>query len=260
MKPRLKSLRHWLIALSAIFFAGPVIAMATAVDWGADWRTASRQSAKLAPDPAAYEPAVIQVYGARTMGLRGAFGVHTWIATKRTGDAQYTVHHVLGWRKFRDLPVVETTKDIPDRYWYSARPELYADLRGPGVDKVIDKVHAAIKAYPYMYDYVLWPGPNSNTFTAHVGRSVPELGLDLPPTAVGKDYIPGPGLFAETPSGTGYQVSLFGVLGILAGWEEGIEVNVLSLSVGVDPKNLALRLPGLGHVGFDTKAEAKTLP
>jgi len=78
---------------------------------------------------------------------------------------------------------------------------------------------------------------------------VPELGLDLPPTAVGKDYL-GPGSFlARSPSGTGYQVSLFGLLGVLIGREEGIEFNLLGLGFGIDPLDLALRLPGLGRVG-----------
>jgi hypothetical protein len=114
---------------------------------------------------------------------------------------------------------------------------------------VIDKVEAAVAAYPYKAHYRTWPGPNSNTFTAHIARAVPELGLDLPSTAIGKDYL-GLGSFAaRSPSGTGFQVSLFGLLGVLIGIEEGIELNLLGLAVGVDPLDLALRLPGLGRLG-----------
>ena len=43
--------------------------------------------------------------------------------------------------------------------------------------------------YPYADSYRVWPGPNSNTFTAFVLREVPELRVDLPPTAIGKDYL-----------------------------------------------------------------------
>ena len=43
--------------------------------------------------------------------------------------------------------------------------------------------------YPYANTYSLWPGPNSNTFTAWIARAVPELETDLPATAIGKDYI-----------------------------------------------------------------------
>ena len=80
---------------------------------------------------------------------------------------------------------------------------------------------------------------------------MPELRLDLPPTAIGKDYIPGGKLFAETPSGTGYQVSLFGLLGLLVAAEEGVEVNLLGLTFGLDFMRPALKLPLAGRVGTD---------
>ena len=62
------------------------------------------------------------------------------------------------------------------------------DLRGDGVDVIIARVESAVASYPHSSAYRMWPGPNSNTFTAWIGRSVPELGLTLPPTAIGKDY------------------------------------------------------------------------
>ena len=80
-------------------------------------------------------------------------------------------------------------------------------------------------------------------------RDVPELRVDLPATAIGKDYL-GTALFAKTPSGTGVQFSVFGLFGLLAGVEEGVEINVLGLTFGVDPLQLALKLPLAGSVGF----------
>ena len=65
------------------------------------------------------------------------------------------------------------------------------DLRGDGVDDVIVRLDRAARAYPWAGRYRIWPGPNSNTFTAWLGRAVPELGLDLPPTAIGKDFVEG---------------------------------------------------------------------
>ena len=63
------------------------------------------------------------------------------------------------------------------------------------------------------------------------------------------DYLPGPALVAPTPAGRGAQVSLFGLVGVLAGWDEGLEVNVLGLTFGVDPKAPALKLPVVGRLG-----------
>jgi hypothetical protein len=45
-----------------------------------------------------------------------------------------------------------------------------------------------------------------------------------------------------------WQISLLGLLGIGLAWEEGVEVNLLGLSTGIDFNDLALRLPGIGRV------------
>src|SRR5690242_6091074 len=63
-----------------------------------DWRTASREPAGLAPDPATTPEAVVQVYSARAVSWRGWFGVHTWIAVKPAHAREFTVHEVMGWR------------------------------------------------------------------------------------------------------------------------------------------------------------------
>jgi len=215
----------------------------------ADWRTASRESVGIAPDPALQREAIIQVYGARAYNWRGYFGIHTWIAVKPTDAARFTVYEVMGWRAYRGGDAVAVSNRAPDGRWYGAPPEILADIRGDGVDALIEKVDAAVKTYPYNGSYTIWPGPNSNTFVAHVARAVPELRLDLPPTAIGKDYIPGGKMFAGAPSGTGYQVSLFGLLGVLAAREEGLEVNILGLTFGVDLMNPAIKLPMAGRIG-----------
>lgn len=154
-----------------------------------DWRTASRESAGIAPDPMAANEAVLQVYGARAWGWRGWFAIHTWIAAKRTASDHYTVYDVVGWRAFRGQPVVRTARDVPDRYWYGAKPRLLAEHRGPGVDRLIDRVERAVDQYPWKGTYKAFPGPNSNTFTAWVAKQVPELDLDLPFSAIGSGYV-----------------------------------------------------------------------
>jgi hypothetical protein len=215
----------------------------------ADWRTASREPVGIAPDPEKHSEAIAQVYAARAYSWRGIFGVHSWIAVKPTNASEFTVYEVMGWNVRHGYPAVRISNRAADGRWFDAVPEIIADIRGEGVDDVIRRIDEAAKSYPYMDQYTVWPGPNSNTFIAYVGRAVPELKLDLPPTAIGKDYIPGGGLVAPTPSGTGYQFSLFGLLGVLAGKEEWIEVNLLGLTFGVDIKDPAIKLPIAGRVG-----------
>ena len=156
---------------------------------GKDWRTASRASAGIAPDPAVTHEAVLQVYGARAWGWRGWFAIHTWIAAKRTGEASYQVYDVVGWRASRGDPVLRIANDLPDRYWFDARPEVLKEHKGDGVDALIDAVEQAARAYPWKTSYQAFPGPNSNTFTAWVAKQVPELELDLPFRAIGRGYI-----------------------------------------------------------------------
>ncbi|MDH5748273.1 MAG: DUF3750 domain-containing protein [Rhodospirillales bacterium] len=216
-----------------------------------DWRTASRESAGIAPDPGTTPEAVIQVYAARAWSWRGYFGVHSWFATKPTNAKEFTVYEVIGWRVRRGMSAVAISNRPADGRWFGSIPTLIADLRGDGVDDVIRRIDLAAKSYPFPNEYTVWPGPNSNTFTAYVARTVPELKLDLPPTAIGKDYLPGNTFFARSPSGTGGQVSLFGLFGILIGSEEGLEINILGLTFGIDILDPALKLPMIGRIGAD---------
>ena len=230
-----------LIATGCTYLSGP----------GAEWRSARRDSSNQAPDPTTTPQAVVQVYAARTVGWKGAMGVHSWIVTKRSDAERYTRYEVVGWGVMRGYPAIQVNRTGPDNYWFGAAPEKLADVRGgPEVDAMIERIEAAVGTYPYKDSYRTWPGPNSNTFVAHIARSVPELRVDLPPTAIGKDFLPNGSVFALAPSGTGFQVSIFGVLGVIGALEEGIEFNLLGLSFGLDFYSPGLRLPGIGRIGF----------
>jgi len=236
-----------LVGVSLLALVALVFGAAVARSQG-DWRSASHEPVGLAPDPATTPEAVIQVYAARVRGWRGTFGVHTWVAAKPTGASAWTVYEVIGWRLRWSDSAVAVRHRAPDARWFGSPPELLVDKRGPQVEALIARLEAAVQSYPYAGEYTVWPGPNSNTFTAFLGRALPELGLDLPPTAIGKDYL-GDSFVARTPSGTGYQVSAFGAFGVLAGREEGLEVNLLGLTFGIDPLAPALKLPLIGRLG-----------
>ena len=79
---------------------------------------------------------------------------------------------------------------------------------------------------------------------------MPELRMDLPSTAIGKDYPINGSLLDQTPSGTGYQFSMLGLVGLTMAREEGFELNLLGLTFGVDFYKPAIKLPFIGRLGF----------
>ena len=114
---------------------------------------------------------------------------------------------------------------------------------------MIGDVLQAAGRYPYPDRYRVWPGPNSNTFTAFVARQVPGLGLELPATVVGKDFLTNGAILADAPSGTGKQISLYGVAGLTLAASEGLELNLLGLTLDIDLWPTALKLSGIGRLG-----------
>lgn len=247
---------RWIIRavllIGSLFFlpVGCMVAAHYSGDSAVSWSSLRRDSSLQAPDPSMDE-AIVQVYAARAARWRGAFGVHTWIATKRRDESFYERIEVIGFGVRWGRDAVRVTRATPDSYWFGNRPTLLREVRGgTAVERMIDRLQAAAVDYPYRDVYHVWPGPNSNTFIAHLARQVPELRLELPSTAIGKDYLPNGRLVSATPSGTGAQVSLGGYAGLLAGLEEGLEVNLLGLTVGVDLFPPALKFPGVGRLGF----------
>lgn len=247
-------LRYWLLMLILAFYLLP-LSLSAFKHWldterPQHWQQARNDSTQLAPPPGTTPEAVVQVYSARAFRWRGIFGTHTWIALKRPKAEHYTRLEVIGWGVRRGAPAVRSQITVaPDGYWFGAYPDLLVEHRGLVAEEIIEQLLAAIKEYPYHHEYQIWPGPNSNTFVAYLARKIPQLQVDLPPTAIGKDHLGEYTWFDQAPSGTGLQVSLGGYLGLLLAPEEGLEINLLGLSAGMDFLDPALRLPGLGRVG-----------
>lgn len=236
--------------LWVLFFVLPVAARASLYaleERPESFATADWSSAHLLPSAESDPEARVLAFAARNGTWRSIFAVHTWIVVKPERGT-YTRYEVTGF----GMPV-RTNARPPDAHWFSYVPAIIADLRGPAAAAAIPKIAEAVQNYPYAHrgDYRIWPGPNSNTFVATVARAAPELAVAMPSTAIGKDFRADYSLFGTTPSGTGYEVELFGLLGLKAAWVEGIELNLFTLVLGLDLRHPALKLPGIGRVGFD---------
>ncbi len=209
----------------------------------ADW-----SSTGLLPAARDDKPARVLVFTGTTGAWKGIFSVHSWIVIKPANADAWTRYDVVGWGS-----PVRVNHWPPDGRWYSNTPVAIADISGPQAEKLIPKIKAAVRSYEYARrgDYRIWPGPNSNSFTAAILRAVPELGVSLPPNAVGRDYRAG--LYAgRTDSGTGLELNLNGLAALKIGWVEGIEVDLLGLVAGLDLRHPGLKLPGYGRIGLES--------
>src|SRR5690554_7557668 len=136
----------------------------------------------MATQPSDAKEAIVQVYGARAWSWRGYFAVHTWVATKEEGADHYKVHEVTGWRQY----VVNSRPDDPDRHWYGAKPELYADIRGEDAAAIIPDIYKAVESYPYVTEYEAWPRSEERRVgkecrcwgSAHHSKNIERLACD----------------------------------------------------------------------------------
>jgi hypothetical protein len=241
--------RKVLIIILAVFIFPLAIhaALYASRERPASYRDADWSSVGMLPAASDDRDARLLVFTGRTGRWKGIFAVHSWVVFKDEGASRWSRYDVVGWGQ-----PVRSNGWAPDGRWFGDVPRVIVDVRGAQAAALIPNVKAAIDNYIYRNsgDYRLWPGPNSNTFTAAVLRAVPELAATLPPNAVGKDFRTYPYL-GLTDSGTGVEASMWGLLGVKIGWVEGIELNFFGLVAGVDLRHPAMKLPGFGRIGFD---------
>jgi Protein of unknown function (DUF3750) len=216
-------------------------------DRSVDWQSADRSSAGLLPSPAQHPDALVRVFAARTVRWRGIFAVHSWIVVKESNAPRYTRYDYTAWGE-----PIRVNGFAPDGRWFGDMPKVIAAADGDAAGRMIPRIRAAVEGYQLRTygDYRAWPGPNSNTFVTAIMAAAPELGATLPPTAIGKDFPYNGDMFGLTPSRTGVRVTLGGYLGLTVGWVEGIEINFLGAVFGLDLRRPAIKMPGLGRLGF----------
>jgi hypothetical protein len=249
-RPRRRRPHRILILALVAAFLLPIAARATLFafdDRPQGWNRANWSSIGSLPAANAHPDARVLVLSARTGGWRGVVAVHSWIVVKPENGTRWMRYDVVGWGN-----PIRTNGWEPDGRWRGNDPTVVVDVRGAEAERLIPKIEAAVKDYQWRNagDYRAWPGPNSNTFVATALRAVPELGAILPPNAIGRDFRP-EFYLGVSDSRTGIELNLWGVAGFKLGWVEGVELNLLGLVTGVDFRNPAIKLPGIGRVGIE---------
>ncbi|MBD8556237.1 DUF3750 domain-containing protein [Rhizobium sp. CFBP 8762] len=244
----MKFFKLLMIAISIVYFLPVIVAAALWVlgDHPASWRDATWSSAGILPPAKASPDAAIYIFSAKTGGFKGAVSSHSWIVTKAEGDQTYNRYDKVGWGS-----PIRRNGYPADAFWYSNPPQIIKKVEGAEAARLIPQVEKAIQGYPYSKPggYQIFPGPNSNTFVAHVLRSVPDLGVVLPPDAVGRDYLPEGRFFAIDADHRDVHATLFGLAGISAGLRSGLEVHFLGLVAGLDIMRPGIKIPVFGRFG-----------
>jgi Protein of unknown function (DUF3750) len=200
--------------------------------------------------PQATDQAMICLYGARAGRWQTNFSLHTWIACKKKNEGKFTLYQVVRDQNPITGKYLVTDYGKEQDQWQGYPAYLLFYMAGEEAERLIPKVEQAIAAYPYQGTYHVWPGPNCNTFTAYIARAIPELGMTLPPHAIGKNFLIEGRLWDLAPSATGFEFSLAGVLSILLAREEGIVFNILGLNFGGNLYKGTLILPGIGQIAL----------
>jgi len=243
-----------MLTIFALFLV-PILARAALFAAGNDprsWRDADWSSTGALPAAKDFKPARLVFFTAATGSWKGVFSVHSWVVFKAANAREWTRYDVVGWGN-----PVRANGWPADGRWYGNMPVAIADVSGAEAEKLIPKVEAAVRDYRFSHagDYRIWPGPNSNSFTTTLLRAVPELGVALPPNAVGRDFRDR--FYAGlTDSGTGVELNLYGFAGIKLAWSEGIEVNLLGLVAGLDLRHPGVKLPGFGRIGVEAPVDS----
>jgi hypothetical protein len=166
---------------------------------------------------------------------------HPWLAVRRKGSDEWLLYEV---------PSICQCGPDPFHRGDYGDPILHKVWRGEEADRAADCIERESEAIIHDIDrhYILYPGPNSNTFGDRILRKC-GLHASLPASSVGKDWrgLIGAGITSE---GTGVQLET-PLVGLKIGLKEGIELHVVGLSFGIDFWPPAIILPlGPGRLGF----------
>jgi Protein of unknown function (DUF3750) len=246
MKTALKYLT-WFLALTVLAPISVSAALGYARGWPENWKVASWASSGLLPEATATKPAAVIILSTRTGRWKSIFAEHMSIVLKSEGATKWTRYDVVGW----GMPVRKNAY-AADALWYGNTPRVIYRLDGEAAAALIPAIETQIAAYPFSSrgSYTVWPGPNSNTFVSWVVRHTDGFNAELPPVAVGKDWL-GPGLqTAAAPSKSGYSFAWGGLIGGTLALEEGLELHLLGETIGLDPNDLAVKLPALGKLSL----------
>jgi len=175
------------------------------------------------------------------------FAYHTWLDVKKGAEDDWERMEILSAESGVNIYPVPGNEARGDARWTNP-VEVVGLVVGDAARQMIPGLEEKARNYPDRAAYTAWPGPNSNSFITYLARATPGLHLQFNHNAVGRDYTPW--LYAgPSVTGTGLQVDTL-LLGLQAGWREGLQVHFIQLTFGISLFPPALELPILPRIGW----------
>lgn len=178
---------------------------------------------------------------------------HPWVALREEGRWERWEVMCCPPDPPRGMGTVQRNRNAPlaDFGGSGGDVRVHGVFEGARAADMIACVRDKAPRYPHRHTYTVWPGPNSNTFVDWLLRAC-DIPVDLPAPSIGKDYRGAYGV-STTAGGTGIQMET-PILGVKIGATEGIELHILTLTIGFDWWPPAIIVPvGPGRIGFDDR-------
>lgn len=174
------------------------------------------------------------------------FATHGWFDVREGDGKPWLRVEVITPTSGVGIREITPASAVADLRWQDRPVRVRGVLRGDEAAEAVAHILAGARAYPDAV-YRSIPGPNSNTFVAEIARRTPHLRSTMHHNAVGKDYLFPIG-FAATSTKTGVRLDTPG-LGLAVGLQEGVELHVFGLHLGMGLWPPRLCIPFLPEIG-----------
>lgn len=172
------------------------------------------------------------------------FASHVWIEYRQKGDQNWT--RVEANTEPLQEPIHPSVANHNVRWGRDV--ELLAVYLLEDAANMIPHIKESALRHSEGFEYRAYPGPNSNTYAARIIADVPNLDVELPHNAIGKDYTTtiSAGL---TPSRDGLHLDTL-PLGLSLGYQQGLELHLIGLTAGLSLWPPQLKIPFLPRIGL----------
>lgn len=191
----------------------------------------------------------------QSMPWYSRFAEHTWIDIKGGDELAWSRVEVAGKFTGAKEERISAHAARRDVRWSNEPVRVHAVFFGDEAAQLAIRISKLTRQLDARYSnggYEAWPGPNSNTFVRELTQEIPELTFAFDHNAVGKDFTWFDAGLA--PSRTGVHVDTW-PLGLTLAAQEGLELHLLQLNLGLSLWPPRLKLPFLPAIPWERAPE-----